>query len=74
MSGTSAGALKANATIIAKYGEDFFKKIGAKGGKHPSTGGFKAKIPCACAVIEGGHIVVQCAGKKGGLISRRTKA
>lgn len=34
MPGTKAGAAKARATMIAKYGENFYKEIGHKGGKN----------------------------------------
>ena len=37
---TPEGAAKARATLIDKYGEDYFKNIGAKGGKLGNTGGF----------------------------------
>jgi general stress protein YciG len=42
MAGTKEGAAKMRATMIAKHGEDFWKNIGAKGGKRSTeTGGFK---------------------------------
>lgn len=40
MSGTYKGGLKAGKTNRAKYGDDFYAKIGAKGGKLGYTGGF----------------------------------
>lgn len=60
MSGTKAGGLKAAATNKKKYGKDFYKVNGAKGGRNGHTGGF-AYNP-ALAVV---------AGKKGGEKSRR---
>jgi len=33
MTGTKAGGLKAGKTNKERYGEDFYKKIGAMGGK-----------------------------------------
>lgn len=65
MSGTKAGGLKAVATNKAKYGEDFYKRAGAKGGKAPTD---KPK-GFAC-----NHERAVEAGRKGGTISRRGKA
>jgi general stress protein YciG len=63
MAGTKAGGIAAAATNKRKYGDDFYGKIGAKGGKVGRTGGFFANRELARA-----------AGAKGGRISRRTKA
>lgn len=60
MSGTKAGGIKAAATNKKKYGKDFYKVQGAKGGRNGHTGGF-ASNP-ALAVV---------AGKRGGEKSRR---
>lgn len=62
MAGTIAGGKAAAATNISKYGPDFYKNIGAKGGKKGKTGGFFANRELA-----------RLAGAKGGRISRRTK-
>lgn len=62
MAGTKAGGKAAAATNKAKYGSDFYAKIGAKGGKLGRTGGFFANRELARA-----------AGRKGGRISRRPK-
>jgi general stress protein YciG len=62
MSGTKAGGKAAAATNKAKYGADFYAKIGAQGGKKGTTGGFYANRELA-----------RLAGAKGGRISRRTK-
>lgn len=62
MAGTKAGGRAAAATNKAKYGKDFYAKIGAKGGKLGKTGGFYANRKLA-----------REAGAKGGRISRRTK-
>jgi hypothetical protein len=62
MAGTKAGGKAAAATIKAKYGADFYAKIGAQGGKKGHTGGFYANRELdrlACA--------------RGGRISRRVK-
>lgn len=62
MAGTSAGGKAAANTNKAKYGADFYAKIGAKGGKLGKTGGFFANRDLA-----------RTAGAKGGRISRRGK-
>ncbi len=61
MAGTKAGGQAAAATNKAKYGADFYAKIGASGGKKGTTGGFFANRELARA-----------AGAKGARISRRT--
>ena len=63
MAGTKKGGEAAAATNKAKYGADFYAKIGAKGGKKGRTGGF-------CANRE----LARIAGAKGGRISRRSKS
>lgn len=60
MSGTKAGGKKAALTTKAKYGDDFYSKIGAKGGRNGHTGGFAANPALA-----------KRAGAKGGSISSR---
>ena len=40
MSGTKIGGLRAKQTNLKKHGEDFYKRIGAKGGRNGTTGGF----------------------------------
>ncbi len=60
MSGTKAGGLAAAATNKAKYGADFYSRIGAMGGKKGRTGGFYANRELA-----------RRAGAIGGTISRR---
>lgn len=57
-----AGGKRAAATNKAKHGEDFYRNIGAKGGKLGRTGGFAANRELA-----------RIAGAKGGRISRRGK-
>ena len=61
MAGTKLGGKAAATTNKAKYGSDFYAKIGAKGGKNGRTGGFAANRELA-----------RSAGAKGGRISRRT--
>ena len=62
MAGTKAGGQKAAATNKAKFGSDFYAKIGKKGGQKGHTGGFAANPELA-----------RIAGAKGGRVSRRTK-
>lgn len=63
MSGTVAGGKKAAATNMKKYGKDFYKKNGKKGGQNGHTGGFYAN-----------HELARIAGAKGGKKSRRGPA
>lgn len=42
MPGTREGARKAVETIIKKHGKDFYRTIGAKGGRNGHTGGFSS--------------------------------
>ncbi len=63
MSGTKSGGVKAAKTNKKRYGSDFYKKIGTKGGKKGTTGGFAANPELA-----------RIAGRKGGKISKRGKA
>lgn len=60
MSGTREGGLKAAKTNKKKYGKNFYKLNGAKGGQNGHTGGF-ASNPALARV----------AGAKGGRNSRR---
>lgn len=62
MAGTKAGGKAAAATNKAKYGADFYAKIGAQGGRKGHTGGFFANRELA-----------RVAGARGGRISRRSK-
>lgn len=62
MAGTKAGGQAAAATNKAKYGPDFYARIGAAGGKKGRTGGFFANRELA-----------REAGRAGGRVSRRTK-
>lgn len=73
MAGTKQGGVNAAATNKAKYGADFYAKIGSKGGKLGTTGGFAAKVECNCDIFPNTHTVAMCAGSKGGVISRRGK-
>lgn len=61
MAGTRIGGQKARKTNLERHGEDFYKRIGAIGGRNGHTGGFAANPELA-----------RIAGAKGGKISRRT--
>ena len=63
MAGTVQGGKSAAATNKAKYGKDFYARIGAMGGRKGTTGGFAANRELA-----------REAGRRGGRVSRRTKA
>lgn len=60
MAGTPKGGALAAKTNKAKYGADFYARIGAMGGRVGHTGGFYANRELA-----------REAGRKGGLKSRR---
>jgi len=63
MPGTVDGGKRAAETNKKRYGEDFYAKIGAVGGRIGRTGGFYANRELA-----------REAGAKGGRKSRRGKA
>ena len=60
MSGTKIGGIKARNANIERYGKDFYRRIGAIGGRNGHTGGFASNPELA-----------KIAGAKGGRISRR---
>ncbi len=62
MAGTVKGGRAAAKKNKAKYGKDFYARIGAKGGHRGHTGGFYANRDLA-----------RRAGAVGGSISRRTQ-
>lgn len=63
MAGTVEGGIKAAKKNKELHGDDFYKRIGAKGGRNGNTGGFASNPELA-----------RIAGSKGGKISRRTKS
>lgn len=63
MAGTKQGGINAAKTNRRKHGADFYKRIGALGGKASTTGGFYANRQLASIV-----------GAIGGRISRRGKS
>lgn len=60
MAGNREGAMKAKQKMLERYGKDYYKEIGRRGGQKGTTGGFFANRQLA-----------SIAGKKGGTISRR---
>lgn len=62
MAGTLAGGRAAAKTNKARYGKDYYKRIGKIGGSRSTTGGFAANPELA-----------RWAGAKGGRVSRRKK-
>lgn len=73
MTGTKEGGRKAAATNKLIYGEDFYARIGAKGGSRSTPyGGFGSKKigPDGLTGLQRASIV----GVKGGHISRRNEA
>lgn len=60
MAGTKAGGQKAAATNLERHGRNFYREIGAKGGRNGHTGGFASNPELA-----------KIAGAKGGRISKR---
>lgn len=70
MAGTHDGGKAAANTNKAKYGADFYARIGAIGGKKGHTGGFASNIIGNDGLT--GRERARVAGAKGGLISRRT--
>lgn len=60
MAGTKAGAKKTAETNMRRYGNDFYRVIGKKGGENGNTGGFQADPERA-----------KLCGRIGGSMSRR---
>ena len=63
MAGTITGGKKCAAKNKAKYGDDFYSKIGAMGGRAGHTGGFASS-----------HELAVEAGRKGGSKSKRNSS
>ncbi len=72
MAGTKSGGLKARNSNIAKYGKDFYARIGAIGGKLGTSGGFGSELVGKDGLT--GHQRAMIAGAIGGKISKRKKA
>lgn len=71
MAGTKEGGAKAAATNKKKYGEDFYEKIGAEGGKKGNTGGFASDVVGKDGLT--GRQRASIVGVKGGTKSRKGK-
>lgn len=63
MPGTKLGGLKAAATNKQKYGPDFYRNIGRRGGTNGHSGGFASN-----------PVLAKLAGAKGGRLSKRGPA
>lgn len=72
MSGTIEGGRKARNTNIKRFGRDFYKRIGRKGGRNSHTGGFASDKVGADGLT--GVERARIAGAKGGRASRRRKS
>lgn len=72
MAGNKAGGMKAAATNRAKYGTDFYRNIGRKGGRNSHTGGFASEEVGKDGLT--GWQRARVAGVKGGKKSKRGKA
>lgn len=70
MVGTKAGGERAAATNKAKYGDNFYARIGQKGGRNSHTGGFASNVVGADGLT--GRERAAVAGSKGGERSTRT--
>ena len=71
MSGTLAGGKAAAETNKKKFGSDFYKQIGALGGRKGRTGGFASSFVGTDGLT--GRERAKKAGRIGGLKSKRTK-
>ena len=69
MPGTRAGGLKAAATNLKLHGEDFYSRIGKKGGESGTTGGFASTKRGRDGLT--GAERAKIVGSIGGKISRR---
>ena len=63
-------------TMQMRYGDitAVMRETGRKGGLKSRGGGFSTDIPCNCNWAVEQHKLSECAGAKGGRISRRGKA
>lgn len=71
MSGNTIGGVKTAKTNIKRYGQDYYKRIGAMGGKISRGGGFASNIVGADGLT--GAERARKAGAKGGRKSRKNK-
>ena len=74
MSGTINGGKKAAKTNKERHGKDFYREAGRLGGQVTGVKkGFASGKLCYCDLVKGGHTYPRCAGKKGGMKSKRSK-
>lgn len=71
MAGTKAGGMKAARTNKLRHGENFYRNIGAKGGRAGNTGGFASTVRGSDGRT--GPERARIAGAKGGKISKRRR-
>jgi hypothetical protein len=69
MAGTAIGGKRASETNKKRFGEDFYKQIGALGGRKGKTGGFASNSVGADGLT--GRERAKTAGAKGGSVSKR---
>ena len=69
MAGTREGGVKARQTNLEKYGPDFYKTIGKRGGQMGVSGGFASDKVGADGLT--GSERARIAGSKGGTKSKR---
>ncbi len=69
MAGTKTGGAKAAEKNKQLYGDDFYTRIGRKGGKNGNTGGFASDKVGSDGLTGKQRALI--AGAKGGKISRR---
>lgn len=72
MAGTIEGGRKAAKTNIEKYGKDFYRIQGQKGGRNGHTGGFASDKVGKDGLT--GTERAKIAGRKGGQLSKRGRA
>ena len=68
---TREGGRKTAQTIKEKWGSNFYREIGRKGGKNGHTGGFASDVIGRDGLTGKERAII--AGRKGGTISKRKK-
>lgn len=71
MPGTKTGGFKTAETVKKQYGDDFYRRIGRKGGQKSRNGGFASDVVGKDGLT--GRERAKIVGAKGGRISKRTK-
>lgn len=69
MAGTKLGGERARETNYKRHGEDFYRRIGKKGGQNSHTGGFGSNVIGKDGLT--GPQRARIVGAKGGRISKR---